>query len=77
MYLRFNEEGAQAVDLFSSDFLLIVDTSELQSGRLEFDIGSFVKHVQRAVESGEKVVRLGLDEAREWGLKPEDEGLHG
>ncbi|HEX5983535.1 MAG TPA: hypothetical protein VFY69_04945 [Solirubrobacterales bacterium] len=54
------------------DFVLTLDTSELPSGRLEFDISRFVEQVQHAVDSEQRVVHLDTREAAEWGLRLEE-----
>ncbi len=55
--------------LFPTDFYLVVDTSELPAGQLEFEIGPFIERVQEAVDAGRPGVQLNPKEAREWGLR--------
>jgi len=50
-------------------FRLVLDTSQLPQGRLNFDIDRFVERAREAARGGESVIRLNEETASSWGLE--------
>ena len=69
MFLDMETEGLRLEDLLSSDFQVILDVSELPAGRLEFDLGQFVRQIELKVAGGAEVIELERKDASQWGLR--------
>jgi hypothetical protein len=69
MFLAMEAEGIKLEDVLASDFRLVLDTTELPVGRLEFGLGQFVDQVEKKLEERVEVVHLDRKEASQWGLR--------
>jgi hypothetical protein len=69
MFLDMETEGLRMEDVLPSDFELVLDTTELPVGRLEFDLGQFVEQIEQSLKTGGKVIHLNRKDASQWGLR--------
>lgn len=69
MFLAMEAEGLRLEDLLPSDFQVVLDVSELPPGRLEFDLGQFIRQIESKVDEGAKVIELERRDASQWGLR--------
>lgn len=69
MFRAMEAEGMRFDDLLAPDFQLVLDTSDLPVGRLEFDLGAFIKQVEKRLDEGTEIVHLSRKDAAEWGLR--------
>lgn len=69
MFLAMEADGIKLEDVLASDFRLVLDTTKLPVGRLEFGLGQFVSQAERKLKEGVEVVHLDPKEASQWGLR--------
>jgi len=69
MYRALKTEGLRMEDVLASDFELVLDTTNLPVGRLEFDLGHFIEQIELCLKAGDKVIHLNRKDASQWGLR--------